>query len=135
MYLREKKLANFRDRAPRPKHNSKAYKLRPGMSVDHLTRIRNLACCVCAKAGGEAHHLKAGTGERGMGLRSTDKWSVPMCHTCHMEVERVGSRNEQAWFSVRGIYASLLAMDLWGNTGDLRRMERVLVAHRELGKT
>lgn len=134
-YLGERKLGNFRDRtALKERKNSEAYKKRPGMSPEHLALIRQLPCCVTGKRpGGEAHHLK-GTGERGMGLRSTDRWAVPMAHDPHMEVEAAGSRNERAWFLARGIHPTELALDLWLATGDLVRMERVLKAHMEGSK-
>lgn len=135
-YLGQKVLGNFRDRTPAKHKNSERFKTRPGMSEEHLKLIRNLPCCICGKHGAEAHHMKTGTGERGMGIRSTDRWALPMCHDDHMEVERVGSRKEETWFRERGVYAALLALDLWTNTGDLARMGRVLKAHLEMaGRT
>lgn len=130
-YLGEKRLANFRDRGPKNQHkNSERYKERPGMSEEHLALVRQMPCCTCrAKPPGDPHHLKAGTGERGMGVRSTDKWAVPMCRDCHGGVERAGSRNERAWFEARGIGSNELARDLWLNTGDLPKMIKILQAH------
>lgn len=104
---------------------------RPGMSEEHLALIRQLPCCVSGiEPAGEAHHLKQGTGERGAGMRSTDKWAVPLCHVKHMELERLGSRNEWAWFRAHGISDPLeLAAALWSNTGDLDRMRKIVRAH------
>lgn len=135
MYLGRKQLANFRTRGPRDKHkNSEKFKKRPGMSADHLTSIREMPCCACKNGpGGEAHHLKADTGERGMGLRSTDRWTVPLCRNHHDEVERAGTRNERSWFAKVNIEPALLAHDLWINTGDFARMVRVLLAHKQFG--
>lgn len=129
---RERVLANFRKRGPKKPHrNSERFKKRPGMDADHLELIRKLPCCVTGKVpAGEAHHLKAGTGERGIGLRSTDKWAVPMAHDPHMEVERAGTRNELAWFEQRGIDAHVLAQDLWAARGDLAKMTKIVIAHR-----
>ena len=135
-FLGEKKLANFRKAREtgevKPHKNSEKYKERPGMSEDHLALIRRMPCCVTlAMPGGEAHHLKQGTGERGMGQRSTDKWAVPMAHNPHMEVENAGSRNETAWFKAHGIDdVQLLARDLWNVTGNLPQMIKVMMAHR-----
>lgn len=104
---------------------------RDGNSQRHLELIRKLPCCVCPRVpGGEAHHLKA-TGLRGMGMRSPDKCAVPMCHQCHVEgVERAGSKNELAWFEKRGIEALELAAALWGATGDLPRMTKIVIEHK-----
>mgnify|MGYP000185695457 CR=1 FL=1 len=112
--------------------NSQNYKRRPGMSEAHLACIRSLACCVCGAAPrNEAHHLKAGTGERGMGLRSTDKHAVPLCTHHHQEIEGQGARNEPKWFRSHGIFDALeLALALWQASGDLDRMTRVIEAHR-----
>lgn len=133
-YFGPKVIGNFRDRgAKEPHRNSENYKERPGMSEEHVECIRSLPCCTCRKRPrSQIHHLKAGTGERGAGLRSTDKWGVPLCGDCHDGVERAGSRNEKKWFEERGLGSNELARDLWLNTGDVPRMLRVLQAHWEL---
>lgn len=124
---------NFKVKSYKAHKNSEAYKERPGMSDAHLDCIRQLPCCVCFPLkGGDPHHLKANTGERAMGQKATDKWTVPMCRRDHEEVERIGSRNEVAWFKGRGIAdVRELAEALWANTGDLDRMRAVIEAHRE----
>lgn len=110
--------------------NAKTYRDRPGMSDAHLGRIRELPCCVCySQVRSEAHHLKQGTGERGLGLRSTDKYTVPLCPSHHYEVEHIGSKNEQVWFTSRGLDALALALALWGS-GDVNQMLLILEAHR-----
>lgn len=115
--------------------NSQNYKQRPGMSDDHLACIRQLPCCVCGhNVPNEVHHLKA-TGERGMGVKSTDKNGVPLCPIsiggCHADVEAIGTKNERRWFLDRGIDALALADALWRATGDLDQMKRIIEAHRE----
>lgn len=111
--------------------NSKWREERPGMSEDHLALIRQMPCCECLKIPcGEAHHLKANTGERGMSVRSTDRWVVPVCHACHMAVEAVGAKRETAYFQDIGFDPIELAQALWAATGDLPKMVRVLTAHR-----
>lgn len=125
---------NFKRRGAREKHrNSERFRERPGMSDDHLALIRQMPCCVCERAApSDPHHLKSHTGERGIGLRSTDKWAVPMCRADHDEVERAGTRNERQWFLDHGVDAHELAQALWACTGDLARMVNVLATHREL---
>jgi len=130
---KEHVLGNFRVRSPRKKKERKADS-RPGMSEHHLALIRKLPCCITGRVpAGEAHHLKA-TGERGMGLRSTDRWALPIAHDFHMEVERAGSRNELSWFRARGIDAIDLATALWLASGDLSKMTKIVIAHRN-GRT
>jgi len=111
--------------------NSETYKDRPGMSAVHLDDIRSVNCCVCfAHPRNEAHHLKEGTGERGMGVRATDKHAVPLCRTHHQEIEDAGSKNEKKWFTDRGIDALHLADALWRATGNVNQMTRIIQAHR-----
>lgn len=133
---RDRVFGNFKP----PKHKRKAPKSdarakRPGMSDDHLSCIRQLPCACCLKTpAGEAHHLKQDIGgERGMGLRATDRWTVPLCRLHHDEVERAGSRNEGAFFEGYKIEsAPELAAALWLNTGDVPAMTRVLLTHKAL---
>ena len=115
-----KRRVNFRD-------------MRPGMSDEHLSCIRKLPCCICLRMPGfDPHHLKdTPDKERGMSLRSTDKWTVPMCEQHHIYgVELAGTRNELKWFSDRGVQALSLAKALWGATGDVPKMIKIVLAHR-----
>lgn len=104
---------------------------REGNDAEHLANIRKLVCCTCPKVSGlEAHHLKL-TGQRGMGMRSPDKFAIPLCHECHIHgVERVGSKNELNYFSKRGIEALDLAAALWSARGDLPKMMRIVIEHK-----
>lgn len=105
---------------------------REGMSKIHLAFVRNLPCCGClAMPSGEAHHLKSGTGERGAGMRSTDRRAVPLCRHHHDEVERAGSRNEWGIFKQWGIADPLALADaLWNASGDEPLGTKIIIAHR-----
>jgi hypothetical protein len=132
---REEDVIPIRQRLARKNKKSAAEK-REGNSEAHLLLIRLLPCCVTGKkAPNDPHHLKEGLAhERGLGRRSTDRWAVPLSREKHDEVERIGSRNEWAWFRQHGIEDPLeLAAALWRNTGDLERMRKVLAAH--VGRT
>jgi hypothetical protein len=134
MSLRKKIFGNFKksriDPVLKPHQNSEPYKARPGMSDDHCGLIRKMPCCICLRTpGGEIHHLKSVPG-RGMGIRSENKWGVPLCRTDHELVERAGSKNEIKLFKDVGIDCHLLANDLWKATGCLPKMIKILMAHR-----
>lgn len=108
---------------------------REGNDGAYLAKLRGLRCCICGNPPpNTVHHLKA-TGQRGIGMRSPDKFGVPMCflqgENCHEQIERVGSKNELAWFKRRGIDAIDLAGALWANRDSLERMRAVLEAHRK----
>ena len=137
-YFGERKLANFKPSVSKrlAAKRKDTREDREGNSNAHLEAIRKLPCCITLKMpAGEAHHLKAGTGERGAGMRSSDKWAVPICRAAHDEVERVGSRNEPAWFKDRGIAEPVeLASALWGASPDVERMTKIVIAHRKAVK-
>lgn len=136
-------LANFKPSQSEKVRSKRAKKsaaeLRPGMSSSHLDCIRQLPCCACmvikrSEKRNEAHHLKFGTGERGMGMRSTDKNAVPLCRIHHNQVENAGAKNEVAVFQSWGIGDALqLASDLWRSTGDVRKMTLIIYAHKTIG--
>lgn len=108
---------------------------RDGNDEAHLAAIRKLPCCVTLRTPcGEAHHLKQNTGERGAGMRSSDKWAVPICRSAHEAVESVGSRNETRWFAEHGIASPIdLAAALWAASPDISKMTSIVIAHRKSG--
>jgi len=118
----------------RSKKKPSAQERREGNNKKHLALIRLLPCCVTLKMpAGEAHHLKSGPAakERGVGMKATDKWAVPLGHKSHMYgVELLGSRNEFGWFQSHGIDPYELAAALWAATGDLPKMTKIVLAHR-----
>lgn len=133
---RPKVLGNFKKpMAERGHQNSDWRETRPGMDPDHLALIRKLPCCVpgCTlNPGGEAHHLKdTGAKERGMGLRSTDRWTIPLCHEHHIYgVEKVGAQREIKWFADRGIQSLELATALWNVRGNVKAMVAIVMANK-----
>ena len=135
--LNKPQLANFRpDRfaknaGPQPWRTRR--ELRVGNSNAHLDLIRQLPCTLCERHGeSDPHHLRfrAAAKERGVGMKATDRWSVPVCRRCHDEIHALGSRREEGLFRERGFNALALAHALWANTGALPRMNRVLLAHK-----
>lgn len=133
---KEKVFGNFRERFPE-KHKSTFRDERPGMSEKHLSLVRQMPCCVCLevrpKVTIDPHHLKSGPAkdERGIGLRATDKWALPVCRLHHEMVERLSSRSETQFFFDAGVDPHDLAKSLWDASGDLERMVKILIAHRE----
>ena len=135
-----KQLGNFKpSRAKRLKEkNRDKRKDRPGNSEDHLKCIRQLPCVCCGvfKERSDPHHLlSTGTKERGMALRSPDRWTVPVCRIHHDELHRVGPRYEARFFRGFGYIAIVdLAAALWMVTGDIEKMRRVIVANKQAGE-
>lgn len=43
-----------------------------------------------------------------MGLKSGDKWAVPLCHGCHMDLH-TGGTSEDVWWAMIGVDAKAWA--------------------------
>lgn len=116
-------LANWRQPyakldAPR---RERARDRRPGMSPTHLARIRRLQCTFCYETEGiQAHHLQSGAAraERGIGLKATDRHTIPLCALCHGDLHRYGSRRERDYALRRGIDPHDLSEALWRRSSD-----------------
>jgi hypothetical protein len=111
---------------PRFKTDRKA-----GMSREYLAKIRKLPCVVCGTYNSiHAHHLRIKE-ERGVGMKATDQWAIPLCwehHLGHYGTHSVGSREENKWFLARGIDAIALAQSLWVARDDEETMAGIVAA-------
>jgi hypothetical protein len=136
-YFGDKVLGNFK----LPKAKQIARKIakprekrdrRPGNSEEHLAALRKCPCIVTLKMpAGEVHHLKQGTGERGAGMRSSDKWGVPLSRTPHETLERAGSRRELAVLESMGVTDPIgMANALWHASPNIAAMTKIILAHR-----
>ena len=80
----------------------------------------------------DPHHLRYGEAakERSIGRKSTDRRVIPLCRVHHDAAHALGSRRERAYFAEWGYEALAVSEALWLNSGDLSRMNRVLLAHK-----
>lgn len=114
---------------------------REGNSNAYLDLIRQLWCTLGPERDNvQAHHLRrgpaAGTcGGRQGGLKSTDRWAVPLVWFRHEEIDnQLGSHYEAAYFLKRGgILVYDLAAGLWRNRGSYQAMASVLNHQQLLG--
>lgn len=61
--------------------------LPPAKAPHYLAYVRQLSCCVCgAEPPNEAHHH----GSRGMGQKTDDYRTVPLCFQCHRRFHDTG---------------------------------------------
>lgn len=58
----------------------------------YLNHIRKLTCIRCGAKGGQAHHIKRGSG---LGNKNPDWFTIPICNKCHIEYlhSTVGEEN------------------------------------------
>ena len=108
---------------PRPMHQP--IQRRPRVeSGSHLDFIRSLPCLICG-AQAEAAHIRmsaahVGKINPGVGARSDDAWTVPLCPDHHRNgpQSQHGVGDEAAWWKSHGIDPLLIALALWKASGD-----------------
>jgi hypothetical protein len=83
----------------------------------HLRFVAKQPCLICERLPCDAHHLRFAQA-RGLGLKVSDEFTVPLCRGHHREVHRVG--NEAQWWENVGIDALAIAHKLWIETHPLR---------------
>ena len=138
---RERVFGNFRQTPSALRKSKKPSRQmrREGNDPKHLAFVRKLFCVLCgARIFIQAHHLKQGIGERGIGMKSTDRWVLPLCSAagrrlgrCHAMIENIASVHEIATFARLGQPDPRgLAAELYANTGNLKYCARTILRHR-----
>ena len=69
-----------------------------------LKAIRKMICCSCgADAPSQAAHSNFGIHGKGKGIKADDKYTIPLCHSCHANLDQNLSqqtrRQQLDWFS------------------------------------
>jgi hypothetical protein len=80
---------------------------------DHLRFVASQPCLVCGRTPSDPHHIKF-AGERAMGRKVSDKFTVPICRLHHRELHRRG--HERTWWQKQGIDPLPIAATLWEKT-------------------
>jgi ERF superfamily len=83
----------------------------------HLRFVAKQPCLICERLPCDAHHLRFAQG-RGLGLKVSDEFTVPLCRGHHREVHRAG--DEARWWENAGIDAIATARKFWTETHPLR---------------
>ena len=52
-------------------------------STKRLNEIRKLPCIKCGQSPGQAAHSNFGEHGKGKGIKADDKYTIPLCHSCH----------------------------------------------------
>ena len=79
----------------------------------HLRFVAKQPCVVCGRQPCDAHHLRFAQ-TRGLGLKVSDEFTVPLCRGHHHELHRAG--NEPQWWAARGVDVLDAARKLWAET-------------------
>jgi hypothetical protein len=88
-------------------------KVRRRRDKRHRQFVASHACLVCGGQPSDAHHLRFAQ-PRGLGLKVSDEFTVPLCRSHHREVHQ--TRNEIRWWAQLGIKPLDIAYKLWNTT-------------------
>jgi hypothetical protein len=91
--------------------------LRRHRDKNHLRFVARQPCLICARQPCDAHHLRFAQA-RGLGLKVSDEFTVPLCRGHHRELHRAG--NEATWWSTKGVDAIGASRKLWTETHPVR---------------
>lgn len=128
---------NFRDADKAKVARKSLQQRREGNCEKHKAMIRQLVCCIpgCKHAPpNDPHHLKSGEarGQRGIGMKATDRFCVPLCRRHHDQLENLPSSQEIKWFQDMGLDdAHALADALWRAPRTVSAMTAIVMAHRQ----
>jgi hypothetical protein len=80
---------------------------------NHLRFVAAQPCLVCGRQPCDAHHLRFAQ-SRGLGLKVSDEFTVPLCRVHHRELHQSGK--EVGWWARTGIEPIDIAQRLWTAT-------------------
>jgi hypothetical protein len=89
----------------------------------HLRFVAKQPCLVCGRQPCDAHHLRFAQ-SRGLSLKVSDEFTVPLCRAHHRELHRTG--RESDWWAKAGLEPISLARKLWLETHPLHASADVL---------
>jgi ERF superfamily len=94
----------------------------------HVRFVAKQPCLVCGRQPCDAHHLRFAQ-SRGLSLKVSDEFTVPLCRAHHRELHRTG--RESDWWAKAGLEPISLARKLWLETHPLAAFADVLGADSE----
>ena len=77
---------------------------------DHLRFVASQPCLICGRAPSHAHHIRYAQ-PRGLGLKVSDEFTVPLCAIHHGQIHETGKETE--WWQKRDIDPLKAAANLW----------------------
>src|SRR4029079_8627448 len=79
-------------------------------SKEHLRYVATQPCAVCGRIPSHAHHIRYAQ-PRGLGLKVSDEFTVPLCAIHHRDVHT--TTKERDWWQERKIDPIMIAHALW----------------------
>jgi len=82
-------------------------------SKEHLRYVGRQPCLICGRAPSHAHHIRYAQ-SRGLALKVSDEFTVPLCAIHHTENHATG--DERKWWEKHGVDPLPVAQNLWTQT-------------------
>ena len=82
-------------------------------SKEHLRFVAQQPCVICGRTPAQAHHIRYAQ-SRGIALKVSDEFTVPLCAIHHRENHTTG--DERRWWQERKIDPLVVAQELWKAT-------------------
>ena len=82
-------------------------------SKEHLRFVAQQPCVICGRTPAHAHHIRYAQ-PRGLALKVSDEFTVPLCAIHHSENHATG--DERRWWHERKIDPLAIAQQLWAQT-------------------
>jgi len=79
-------------------------------SKEHLRYVAQQPCLICGRSPSHAHHVRFAQ-SRGLGLKVSDEFTVPLCAIHHQQNHATG--NERLWWQEHKIAPLTVAERLW----------------------
>jgi Rad52/22 family double-strand break repair protein len=77
---------------------------------EHLRFVATQPCVICGRSPSHAHHVRYAQ-SRGVSLKVSDEFAVPLCAIHHHDLHTVG--REEEWWKTRNIDPLMVARSLW----------------------
>ena len=77
---------------------------------EHLRYVASQPCAICGRTPSHAHHVRYAQ-PRGLGLKVSDEFTVPLCATHHHHLHN--TTKEREWWQERKIDPLIIARALW----------------------
>jgi Rad52/22 family double-strand break repair protein len=82
---------------------------------EHLRFVASQPCLICGRSPSHAHHIRYAQ-SRGLALKVSDEFTVPLCAIHHHQIHATGKERE--WWEERNIDPLKVAMSLWQHSRD-----------------
>jgi DNA recombination protein Rad52 len=84
-------------------------------SKEHLRFVASQPCLICGRTPSHAHHIRYAQ-TRGISLKVSDEFTVPLCAIHHHQIHTTGKERE--WWEERNMDPLKVAMSLWQHSRD-----------------